>query len=396
MQLSSRCRRAPSRPGGGLPWAIVTVLLVAMPSYADDTLEVRSDTLVYGDTDDVVIISPQLGLRYLIDEDGSEVAVSAVVDSISAASVDVVSHATDSFDEIRYEGDLSFAYAFGDVVPSLSYRGSVEPDYVSHGARLGVTTELGTSDSVLSLGYGLTYDTITRSGSPASAFEENLSSHAADLSFTQVLNERMLLRAVYSLTYQSGYQEKVYRHVPLFTEAGIAQASANGVRLDLDSFEDYSLSSRPPEEVPETRHRHAIGLRLMTYFPESQTSLRVDYQLYGDGWGVIANTLEANVEHQLGERWSFATWARAYHQGGASFWQRAYTVDSPGALPRYRSLDRELSSYTTLSGGLRFEWTGAHFALYAEGSVRQTFFHEFLLLDRLTGVVGMGGLRAHF
>lgn len=379
-----------------LAWAVAVGLLAAMPSRADDRVVVSSETLVYGDTDNVVIVSPQLGLRHRIDEDGSEVSASAVIDSISAASVDVVSHATDSFDEVRYEGDLSFAYALGDFVPSLSYRGSVEPDYVSHGGRLGVTAELGTSDSVLSLGYGLTYDTITRSGSPASAFEEHLASHAADVSFTQVLSERMVLRAVYSLTYQSGYQEKAYRHVPLFTAAAVEQAGTNGVRLDLDSFEDYSLSTRPPEEVPETRHRHAVAVRLLRYFPDSETALRLDYQLYGDGWGLIANTFEVGVQHQLSEAWALATWGRFYHQGSASFWQRSYTVDALGTLPRYRSIDRDLSSYTTVSAGLRFEWAGEHFGLFAEGGVRHTLFHDFLFLDQLTGLVGMGGLRAHF
>ena len=362
----------------------------AMP--LDGRLRAATDVLVYSDDNAVRVVSPQLSVRYALDEDGGEISARAVVDVISAASVDVVTHATNGFDEVRYEAELAASKAFGDHTPSLAYRASREPDYVSHGVSVGLTSRLGTPDSVLALGWGGTFDRVGRSGTPRDAFEEHLQTHTASLAYTQTLSPRLLLRGAYNLVYQRGYMEKPYRYVPLFTEAQAAAAEASG-GLDLDSFDAFRSNVRPPEEVPDTRVRHAAALRALAYFPDTRTSLRLDYRFYADDWDVRAHTLEPVVRSAIREHWELAGWLRAYRQSGASFWQRAYVVPDLGTLPHYRSVDRDLSPYTTLTFGLRTTWRNERWAVYLDAAVAQTWYDDFLYLDTLTALLAQAGVR---
>lgn len=187
--------------------AVAALVAASSPASAEDWT-IASDSLVYGDTDNVVVVSPQLTVRRELDDDGGEATARAVVDVISAASVDVVSQASERFDEVRTEIDLSLAKAFGGYVPSLGYRYSHEPDYESHGVRGGLRARLGTSDTVLGLEYGLTADRVGRTGTPSSVFSESLTTHTTGLSLTQVLGRRTVVRGAYTLTVQRGYMEK--------------------------------------------------------------------------------------------------------------------------------------------------------------------------------------------
>lgn len=378
----------------------LTSTAVAQEAPADDAMEATEpspwaaslDALVYADTDAVQIYSPQASVRYRLDPDGGAVSARATVDVISAASVDVVSQATPHFDEVRYQADLAASKAFGDHTPGLAYRFSIEPDYLSHGIGGSLQSRLGTPDSVLALGYDLTLDTVTRSGSPNAAFEESLTTHTANIGLTQVLSSRSLVRLVYTFTAQNGYMEKVYRHVPLFTAAAIARAQADGVPLGLDNFDQYRLSERPPEEVPDRRLRHAIALRAMHYVPSAKVALRLDYQFYVDDWGLLAHVLEPSVRWQVSDRVELGAFARGYRQNAASFWRRTYVVDDAGSLPEYRTADRDLSPYTAMTVGGRVGWSNRPWSFYVESSVVQTFYDDFLYRDRLTALVSQVGV----
>jgi hypothetical protein len=375
-------------------WILLVGFGLASPARAQtDPWRVALDTLLYSDDDNVMVITPQLAVRYRPDEDGSEVWAKGAVDAISAASVDVVSHATNGFEEIRYEGNLGVSWAFGDYVPSLSYRGSQEPDYTSNGGRIGLEAGLAGGDSTISAGYGLTYDIVGRAHTPWNAFRQELFTHSADVGLTQVLTPNTLIRGVYTLTAQDGYMEKPYRYVPLFDQAGIDRAAADGVPLDLSSFDRYRLPTRPPEEVPDQRYRHALAARFMHYLEGIRTGLRIDYQFYFDDWGVTAHVLEPALQIGVSDEVRIHAVLRGYLQTRASFWQRTYVVDRPDAIPVYRTVDRDLSGYVTGSLNARVEWTPGRFTLYADGMAAYTRYFEFLYRDHLFTMVLLTGMR---
>ncbi len=352
-----------------------------------------ADLLVYTDVDAVRVVSPQVHVRRALDDEDGVLAARFTVDVVSAASVDVVTHATRSFQETRYELGLSAAKALGDHLPSIGYRFSHEPDYVSHGGQLGWRARLGTPDSVLSLGYGLTHDLVLRHGTPRAAFSAHLLTHDAQVSLAQTLSSRSLIRLGYGLVVQDGYLEKPYRYVPLFTPTALASAQRDGIDLDGNTFDAYRQSLRPPEEVPDRRHRHALSLRGLHHLPETRATLRLDYRFYFDDWGMLAHTLEPGVRARLRERWDVSGYVRLHRQSSASFWQRVYVVDDLGRVPRHRSVDRDLSAYTTLSGGARLGWERESVSLYVDLSVAHTRYDAFLFRKRLTALLAQVGGR---
>jgi hypothetical protein len=201
------------------------------------------------------------------------------------------------------------------------------------------------------------------------------------------------VRGVYTLTAFDGYMEKPYRRVPMFDEMGLATAASDGVELALGTFDRYRLATRPPEEVPDRRIGHAASLRLLRYVPALTGSVRLDYQIYRDSWGVVAHVLEPNVHWQLHPQLAVIGYSRLYLQSAARFWRRTYVVSDPDSVPRWRTLDRDLSSFQTATGGLRVQWKLGPFAAYLDGSAMFTHYDDYLLLDHRLAIVGQAGVR---
>src|SRR5688572_29810270 len=160
----------------------------------DDDLRLAADTLVYTDDDDVQIVTPQASARLRTDEAGSEAGVRVALDVISAASVDVTSHATTRFDERRFAADVDVAEQLGGYRPSLAYHLSWEPDYVSQGVTAGLEAQLAGSDAVLRVAWSTLIDLVGREQTPRYQFGETLRSHTGQAAFTQVLDPRTVVR----------------------------------------------------------------------------------------------------------------------------------------------------------------------------------------------------------
>lgn len=376
-------------PGRSTPWVLL-ILVWAAPVRADDWT-LGQDNLLYTDTNNVQVLTSQVAVARALDPEGGQASVRGIVDVVSAASVDVVSHATTRFDEVRLEGNVAVSHALGDVLPSASYRYSREPDYESHQVGAGAQARLGSADTVLAAHYTGTFDTVGRTDTPDAQFAEALATHSGDLGVTQNLGTESLLRVVYTLTMQRGYMEKPYRFVPLFSRAGLAQAAVDDVRLGLDTFERYSLAARPPEQVPDERNRHALGARYLTYVEPVDGALRVDYRFYVDDWLVLANTVEVSLYQTLGEHWKLDTFVRGYQQIGASFWERTYLSDGE-SIPRYRTLDRKLSPYWAATLGARVELDYETVSFYGQLEATETHFVDFLLIDDRFNLVSQLGV----
>ncbi len=362
----------------------------------DDETRIVSDVLVYVDDDNVSVVSPQVGARHAIDEDGGEVSARVVLDAITAASVDVISNATYRFSELRSEVNVGGSKAVEGFLPSLSYRLSHEPDYLSHGFGVGLSKELAGGDSTVAGGYTLSLDTVGRTGTPTSVFSESLQTHSAEVGITQVLDAKTLLRAVYTLTAQTGYMEKPYRSVPIFDAAALQLLDDNGVTLGLNNFDVHRLAFKPAEEVPDRRYRHAAALRGLRFVDAIGASLRADYRFYGDSWGMFSHTVELAMAKLLWDRLRLDTWGRFHHQDGADFWRRTYAVDNAAAIPSLRTTDKSLSPYWQGTLGLRFGLSLGHWQTYLQSAFMYTSFLDHLYIDSRIAIITQGGLRWGF
>ena len=363
------------------------------PSDGPNGWRISSDSLFYSDSDNVVVVSPQVSVHRALDDDGGSADARAVVDVVSAASVDVVSAATTRFSEVRTEVELDLAKAMGPYLPSLAIHTSHEPDYTSNGFGIGLRRNLRSSDTTLAVGYDLSLDRVGYTGTMTTAFSESLTSHRSMVSLTQVMDPNTVVRAIWTLSVLDGYMEKPYRFVPLFDAAGLAAAENDGVVVGLDTFDRYRLDVRPPEEVPDRRVGNSLAVRGVHYLDSLPGSLRVDYQLYIDSWGILANTLEPHLSWRAADNLIVAGYVRLYLQQAASFWQRIYVVDRPDQVPRWRSLDRDLSDFSAATGGARGEWRREPLSGYVDISAMETFYSDYLYLSRRLAMVVQLGFR---
>jgi hypothetical protein len=359
----------------GARWIAALLVAVAAQARADEgDLRLAADTLVYTDDDSVQIVTPQASARLRLDEDGSEAGVRVALDVISAASVDVTSHATTRFSEERLDANVDLARQLGAHRPSLTYHLSWEPDYVSQGVGVGLESQLAGSDSVLALGWTTLFDTVGVAQTPRADFSESLVVSTGVVSFTQVLDPHTVVRGTVTLGRRDGYQEKPYRFVPLFDAAGVR------------------LPARPPESVPEARTGIALGVRGVRWIDAWRGAVRVDAQIYRDDWEMTSFAIEPALTVHLGEAFLLQGSARLYLQDATFFWQKQYRVE-PGTIPRWRSVDRDLSPFWTLSAAVRLEWTSGAWTIYGEPGIGYTRYLDFALLDERTALTGLLGVR---
>jgi hypothetical protein len=374
--------------------AVLVVLTHVGVARADDPNMLSFDTLVYSDTDNVLVVSPQATARRALDDDGGEASARAVVDVISAASVDVVTQATPGFTEVRREADLAVSHRIGSLLPGARYRYSDEPDYRSHGFGGSLSRDFADHDTTIALSYDLSLDTVGRSGTPFSGWSRDLATHGVELSWTQNLGPRTIGRLAYTLTLQDGYLEKPYRYVPLFDTETLAALEADGMTLDRDNFSSYRLPERPPEEVPDQRVRHAIAVRGLRYVP-GLGALQGDYRFYVDSWGMQAHTADAAIRFPIG-RFRIAVEDRLHWQAPVDFWRRVYTVDAAGEVPEWRTVDRDLGGYLQDTLLVRGQRQVLSLEIYGLAGAMMTRFNDYLFLDWRLALVGQAGLRWRF
>ncbi|HEX7480588.1 MAG TPA: DUF3570 domain-containing protein [Polyangiales bacterium] len=392
MQLTPARTRARRAPGCALLLLCVSLAAARHARAQERPWTLSSDSSVYTDTDNVLVVTSQLGVAHTLGPDGGKVSATGVVDVVSAASVDVVAAASKRFHETRTEGNFAISHAFGSLLPSLNYRYSSEADYRSQGVGGGLQTRLGGADTVLGANYQLILDTAGRSGTPFSVFSRSLTTQSADIGITQNLSKRMILRGVYTLTVQDGYMAKVYRFVPLFDSAGLARAKADGAQLGLSNFSQYRLAARPPENVPDSRVRNALALRWLYYLESLEASVRADYRFYIDDWNLTANTLELSFYKTLSELFMLDLFTRGYQQSAASFYKSKYVVGQADEVPRFRTVDRKLSPYYMYTLGARIELHTEPITAYFELSGMYTRFTDYLFIDHEVALVGQGGI----
>jgi hypothetical protein len=329
---------------------------------------------IYNDSDATTIGTATVAVRATA-LDVMTVKARYLADIISSASVDVVSAATERFDEIRHEAEGGLTYADGTNTVSGTYIYSYEPDWSSHTAALGLGRDFFGHQLTLGLGGNFVWNDIGRSDDEN--FEERLLVGGGTLSAAVVASKDDLVSVAYSLIGSTGYQSSPYRYAYL---ASVTTPCC-----------PFSV----PEAHPERRVRHALALQYNRYL-FTDSSLRSHVRGYLDDWGVESITV--GTEYVVGfPPIELAARVRGYYQGPADFWQDVYPERR-----RYMTADRELSPF--LDGfvggrvGYRERFAGAIDTLEADAKL-EVFGFRFFDFDRLPergGLVAEVGLGATF
>jgi len=298
---------------------VATVVLGAVPAWAQEVEDrapgegaVDASLAMYADDDDTTVLTSivdgevRLPVPVVVD-------AHALIDAVSSASVDVVSAATPRWTENRIELGARALARLAETDVSAGYVTSGENDWRSHTITAGVRREMFQKNTTLALGYAFTDNQIGRAYDPS--FERALVVHGAELGLSQLLDDKTLLSASYTLQRSDGYHASPYRYVT--TASGLAS----------------------PELHPGDRTRHGVTLRALRAIGEA-ASVDVQYRAYADGWGVLSHTGTVAWTRELGEAVDVRIRARGYYQSAADFYRETY------AMPmRYMSADRELNTF---------------------------------------------------
>jgi len=349
-------------------------------------LEVTS----YNDNVNVGVLAPTLFFGAENPTSGWGVGATYGVDVVTNASPDIVATASRRYDEVRHAATLNAEVKIGPTRVSLDGGISVEPDYFGRGVGAAVSADLFNKQITPTIAYHLGFDAMGRCGAQATAqkctpfdvFSRNILTHSIDLSTSIITSPHTVFLVAGTLAFQTGDTSKPYRHIPMF-DADTATRIPRGATPELVG--SVRLPPMPLEQVPDSRSRFAVLGRIAHRFDNA--TLRADERLYADTWGLKASTTDARYFYDLTKTMRLGGHARLHLQNGVDFWQRAY-VAKPGAdgwtLPRYRTLDRELSPMISATLGAGARWQAAEvFAvnLLAEGMYTQ-FLDSMYVYDR--------------
>lgn len=349
-------------------------------------LEVSS----YNDNVNVDVIAPTLFFNAENPTAGWGVGATYGVDVVSNASPDIVATASRRYDEIRHAATLNAEVKIGPTRLGVDGGISVEPDYFGRGVGLSVSADVYNKQITPTVAYHLGFDAMGRCGAataetrctPFSVFSRNIFTHSVDLSTSLITSPNTVFLFAATLSFLTGDTSKPYRHIPMFT-ADVARRIPRGATPDLVG--DSRLPPMPFEQVPDSRNRFAVLGRIAHRF--ERATLRADERLYADTWGLKASTTDARYFFDITKTFRLGGHARFHIQNGADFYKRAYTA-TPGAegytLPKYRTLDREISPMFSATLGAGFRWQATEvFAinLLAEGMYTQ-FLDSIYVYDR--------------
>ncbi|MGO8993552.1 MAG: DUF3570 domain-containing protein [Polyangiaceae bacterium] len=328
--------------------ASIAAMLLAGSAHAQSTsdyvVQASLETAQYADTDHVFVTTPSLTAKVAKPTAGWSVNGTYLVDVVSAASVDIVSTASGRWVEARQAGTLEADYKPGTFGVSLSGAVSDEPDYLSWAAGIMLSQELLEKNLTLFAGYDHVGDTAGRTGTPFSVFSHTIQTDGIKAGLTLLLDRATVATALADARFVNGDSSDPYRYVPLFAPGTYVPLGAS-----IDTVNATRLSERVLEQVPLSRNRYALTLRVAHRFHAS--TVRLEERLYDDTWGLVAQTADARWLVDVGDRIEVGPHARLHDQSAVDFWQRAYELRSGFDFPAYRTGDRALGPLMTVTGG---------------------------------------------
>ena len=306
---------------GRRPAALVLLLSAAATLSAATLPEERVQAMYHSyDGGGVEVTGPALNARKNF---GTRVSATAdyYVDSISAASVDVVTSAS-PYSEQRTEYGVGIEWLYGDAVVSAGYSNSDESDYQADTYSLGVSQEVFGGMTTVAMAYSHGDDVVQRVDTD---FEDKVDRDTYLLGVNQVLTPKLLANVTYQAVTEDGFLSNPYRSARI-------------------------LGAQVPERYPRTRTSHAVAVGGI-YSHSRKNSFRGSYRYFTDTWEIGAHTFELAYSHYLSPTWIADLRLRYYTQDAASFYSDNFDQEY-----NYMARDKELSTFDSWSAGGTLSW----------------------------------------
>lgn len=338
-------------------WLIALIALSAMHGAMAGILpEDRVDILYHSyDGEGVQVTGPSILVRKGIGNSFS-VYGNYYVDTISSASVDVISTAS-PYEEERTEVSAGVDFLHGDTIMSLGFTQSDESDFIADSAYFNISQDVFGGLTTVNMGYATGSNEVSRNGDPTFTAESDRKNYR--LGLTQVLTKNMLLGLSLETITDEGFLNNPYRSVRY---------------LDTGSALGYSYE---PEVYPNTRTSTAVAIR-SRYFLKYRAAVFGEYRYFTDTWGIDAHTAELGYTHPTDSGWIYEGSVRYYSQTAADFYSDLY----PGPQwQNYLARDKELATFTSqsLSLGVSYQFSPQRWDFLERGSIN--FFVDYMLFN---------------
>lgn len=312
-------------------WLGLTLLLaVCGPLTAALLPEERADVMYHNyDGGGVTVDGPSILVRKSL---GQSVSISANynVDSISCASVDVITSAS-AYTEERTETSLSADYLYDRTLMSLAYTKSDESDYLAETSSFNISQDMFGDLTTVSLGYSVGNDDILNNVD--ASFSATAKRQQFRVGVTQVLTKNSLLQVNLETITDEGFLRSPYRSYRYY----------NGTT---------GIGGSAPEIYPTTRTSNALAIR-GKYFLPYRAALSNEIRYYSDTWGIKAAHFEIGYTHPLEADWVFDVHYRYYAQDAADFYSDLFTRADE---QNYMARDKELSTFKDHTFGFGFSY----------------------------------------
>lgn len=297
--------------------------------------EDRVDALYHSyDGGGVTVEGPSILVRKSIAKSVS-ISANHYVDSVSSASIDVVTQAS-AYTEERQQQSVSIDYLYDKSIMSYSYTTSVESDYDAVTQNININQEMFGGLTTVSLGYTIGDNAVRRVDDDI--FKEKLKLTGYRISLSQVLTKNMLMSMVYEIISDEGFLNNPYRNVRFRTG------------------DDNNPFDFEAELYPQTRTSNAAAIAFKYYLPY-RAALSFGYRAFTDTWQISASTFDLAYTHPVGDDWLIEVDYRFYTQSKAIFYNDLF--DFSGQFD-FRARDKELSTYFYNSIGLAVSYAFAN------------------------------------
>lgn len=219
------------------------------------------------------------------------------VDAITTASRPITGNAFEDFVKTRNE----FTGALSRGNAAIEYYHSIESDYLAR--QLGASWNRDWNDQQFNLAVGtsLGWDDIEplADDDTRTAPDRKTTLHWNAVA-TQVLGPKTVVRWGVEMNQVAGLQHNPYRRV-------------------------WAGGTSAPERHPDRRSRRDAFVKVSQYL-ENRSSLRGDYRIYSDDWGVVSHETSAKLSQYVGRGVVVQYDYRWYTQSSAEFWREEYTA----------------------------------------------------------------------
>ncbi len=345
---------------------LLWLCLVSFPLWSAVLPEDRADVMFHRyDGGGVEVDGPSILVRKSI---GQSVSVNAnyYVDSISCASVDVITSAS-AYSEERTETSLSVDYLYDKSLMTLAYTKSDESDYLAETTSIDFSHDMFGDLTTVSLGYSVGNDDI--GNNTDETFSESVKRQSYRIGLTQILTKNSIMGVNLETTTDEGFLHSPYRSYRYYNSA----TGMGGTALEI---------------YPETRTSNALAFSVK-YFLSYRAALSGEVRIYNDTWGISARNLEIGYTHPFRENWIFDVHYRYYSQDEADFYSDLFTRADE---QNYMARDKELSNFNdhTIGVGVSYEFKTEQWGFIDRGTLNFELDHIRFSYDNFRDLTASG------